>query len=195
MNAMSNTMLDGLKDRIAKSAKIHQSLGIVVPMNNYTELTDAIFDHVLSTREDFWLYITITKSYDTIKKRIKDIADHQNIRFIDCISRAAGITNEERNCIFIESPVMLEKLVLEMMNRFKKVRDDVRKFVIIDSLSAMMIYNNPETVKEFFQHLVNKTRAEDIHIVTIVVEEELDDSINKIIFLNDKIIKVRESFI
>ena len=90
---------------------------------------------------------------------------------------------------------MLEKIIMEMMHILHDVKDDVKKYVIIDSLSALMIYNNPETVKEFFQHLINKTRAEDVHTVSLVVEEEMDEYVNKIVFLNDKIIKVRESFI
>ena len=35
---MANTMLDGLKERIAKSAKIYQSVGIIVPVNNYADV-------------------------------------------------------------------------------------------------------------------------------------------------------------
>ena len=192
---MPDTMLDGLKERISKSAKIHQSVGIIVPMNNYAELSDAIFNQMISDKDDFWVYITVTKSYDTIQRNLKNFSEHKNLRFMDCISRAAGIAKLEPNVIYIESPSMLEKIIMEMMHLFSKVKDDVKKYVIIDSLSALMIYNNPETVKEFFQHFVNKTRAEDIHSITLVVEEEMDEYMNKIIFINDKIIKVRESFI
>ena len=82
-----------------------------------------------------------------------------------------------------------------MVHVFRDVKEDVKKYLVIDSLSALMIYNNPKTAKAFFQHLINKTRVEDIHIISIALEEEVDDYIKKIIFLNDKIIKVKESFI
>ena len=192
---MPDTMLDGLKDRVAKSAKIHQSTGIIVPMNNYTDLFDSIIKTMMSTKEDLWLYITITKSFDTIKKSFQDLSSYKNIHFIDCVSRSAGISGSDKNCIYIDSPALLEKILLEMMHVFQGVKDDVNKYVVIDSLSALMIYNNPETVKEFFQHFVNKTRSENIHSVSIVIEEELDEYVHRIIFMNDKIIKVKESFI
>ena len=192
---MPDTMLDGLKDRVAKSAKIHQSTGIIVPMNNYTDLFDSIIKTMMDTKEDLWLYITITKSFDTIKKSFQDLSGYKNIHFIDCISHSAGISSLDKNCIYIDSPALLEKILLEMMHVFQGVKDDVNKYVVIDSLSALMIYNNPETVKEFFQHFINKTRSENIHSVSIVVEEELDEYINRIVFMNDKIIKVKESFI
>ena len=192
---MAETMLDGLKERVAKSLKIHQALGVIVPMNNYTDLFEAIFNHMLSNNQDAWTYITVTKSYDTIDKMFKNLADHKNIKFIDCVSRAAGIARTDKNCIYIESPSLLEKIILEMTHLFSEVKDDAKKYVVIDSLNALMIYNNPKLVKAFFQHFINKTRAENIHIMSLVLEEELDEYMNKIIFLNDKIIKVRESFI
>ena len=192
---MSETMLDGLKERIFKAAKIHQSIGIIVPMNNYSDLSEAMFSYMLDDNDDIWIYLMITKSYDTMVKRFKGLAEHKNIKFIDCISRAAGITRTEKGCVYIDSPVMLEKMIIEIMHLFHESKPDVNKYLILDSISALMIYNNPETVKEFFQHLVNKSRAENMHSISIVLEEELNEYMNKIIFLNDKIIKVKESFI
>lgn len=192
---MSETMLDGLKERIFKAAKIHQSIGIIVPMNNYSDLSEAMFSYMLNDNEDIWIYLMITKSYDTMVKRFKGLAEHKNIKFIDCISRAAGITRNDKGCVYIDSPVMLEKMIIEIMHLFHESKPDVDKYLILDSISALMIYNNPETVKEFFQHLVNKSRAENMHSISIVLEEELNEYMNKIIFLNDKIIKVKESFI
>ena len=106
-----------------------------------------------------------------------------------------GCLQQEIPPIHRFSPALLEKLLIEMMYIFRQVKEGIKKYMVIDSLSALMIYNNPETVKEFFQHFINKTRAEDIHSISIVVEEEMDENMNRIMFLNEKIIKVRESFI
>ena len=192
---MANTMLDGLKERIAKSAKMHQSVGVIVPVSNYADLHESLLSHMLTSKNDLFIYVSVTKTYDTITKIYPEIKDRGNIRFVDCISRAAGISKQAKNCAFVESPVMLEKILMELIHIYRTADHDGDTYVVLDSLSAFMIYNNAETVKEFFQHLVNKTRAENIHTITIVIEEEMDDSMNRIIFLNDKIIKVKESFI
>jgi len=188
-------MLDGLKERIAKSAKMHQSVGVIVPVGNYADLHESLISHMLNSKNDMFIYVSVTKTYDTISKIFPEIKERNNIKFIDCISRAAGISKQAKNCSFVESPVMLEKILMEIIHIFRNQKLDGDTYVILDSLSAFIIYNNPETVKEFFQHMINKTRAENIHTVTIVIEEEMDDNMNKIIFLNDKIIKVKESFI
>ena len=85
-----------------------------------------------------------------------------------------------------------EKISMEIINIFHdaNVEENINKYLVIDSLSALMIYNDPETVTEFFYHLINKTRTENIHSISLVVEEEETNKyLNKIIFLNDKILE------
>ena len=192
---MTDTMIDGLSERISKAAKVHQSVGVIVPMNNYSDLFEALVSEMLDNKDDIWVYLTITKSFDSIVRLYKNVGDRKNIKFIDCISRSAGISRVDKNCVYVESPVQLEKIIIEIMHIFRGIKEGTKKYLVIDSLSALLIYNNPETVKEFMQHLTNKVRAENIHMLSLVVEEEMDESIHKIIFLNDKIIKVKESFI
>jgi hypothetical protein len=193
---MVNTLINGLKDRISNAIAINQSIGIILPANNYADLVEALFENVRSKSEDAWVYVTVTRPYGSIMKLFQDFFINDNIKFIDCISRAAGISVEDPNCVFIESPTMLEKLGLEIMNIFKDVDEDIQKYLIIDSLSNLIIYNDPGLVTEFFYHLVNRTRMHDIHTISLAVEEEgLDKYFNKLIYLNDKILKVRDSFI
>jgi archaellum biogenesis ATPase FlaH len=91
---------------------------------------------------------------------------------------------------------MLEKLGLEIINIFKEVDDDINKYLVVDSLSNLIIYNDPELVTEFFYQMINKTRAKDIHIISLALEEEgMDRHLNRLVYLNDKILKVRDSFI
>ena len=83
-----------------------------------------------------------------------------------------------------------------MKNIFKEVDDDTEKFLVMDSLSNLIIYNDAEIVTEFFYHIVNRTRAKDIHTISLAIEEEgLEKHLNRLIYLNDKILKVRDSFI
>ena len=193
---MSNTLIDGLKERISNAMAISQSTGIILPGSNYSDLTQALFECMSSRPEDAWVYVTITRPYESIVKKFGDMQDKKNIRFIDCISQAAGISKVDPNCIFIESPALLEKLMMEIMSIFRDVGDEVQKYLIIDSLSSLSVYNDVSLVAEFFTHLTNRTRLTGIHSVSLAIEEEMDSNINKIIYLkSNKIIKVRESFI
>jgi len=193
---MPNVLIDGLKERISNAIKINQSIGILLPGNNYTDLAQALFEHIKTRQNEAWVYVTVTKPYDTLVKQYPFLEESDNIKFIDCISRAAGILRNDQNCNYIESPTMLEKLGLEIINLFKEVDENTKKYLIIDSLSNLIIYNDPEIVTEFFYHIVNRMRAKNIHTISIAIEEEgLEKNLNRLIYLNDKILKVRDSFI
>jgi len=193
---MANVLIDGLKERISNAIKINQSVGIMLPGNNYSDLIQALFERIHSNPEEAWVYVAVTKPYENLTKQFEFLSADKNIKVIDCISRVAGISKPAQNCIFLESPSLLEKLGLEITNIFKEVDDNVNKYLVLDSLSNLMIYNDPELVTEFFYQMINKTRARDIHIISLALEEEgMDKHINRLIYLNDKILKVKDSFI
>ncbi len=193
---MPNVLIDGLKERIYNAIRINQSVGILIPGSNYSDLVQSIFEVVKNNQSDAWVYVSVTKPYDILTKKYEFLKTARNIRFIDCVSRVSGLTNNAENCIFLESPSMLEKLSLEITNVFKEVDPETKKYLVIDSISNLIVYNDPGIVREFFYHIINRTRARDIHTISLAVEEEgMDSQINRLIYLNDKILKVRDSFI
>jgi archaellum biogenesis ATPase FlaH len=190
---MVDAVIEGIRERIAAAIQVNQSVGIQVPENRHGDLQEAIFDSMCRNTHTTWTYVTVSKTFDYLSKTFKEGTKQTNIKFIDCISRAAGISDVATNCIYVESPVMLEKIILETLNNFKGMKRDLDKYIVIDSLSALMIYNDPEIIREFMSLVMNKSRSENIHVVSILVEEEMDSS--KLIQLNDKIIVLRDSFI
>jgi hypothetical protein len=190
---MVDAVIEGIRERVSVAIQVNQSVGIQVPENRHMDLLEALFNSMCRNSSDMWTFITVSKTFDYLSKIFKESTQYPNIKFIDCISRAAGISNNSNNCIFLESPVMLENLILEIMNSLKSQKCDVDKYIVIDSLSALMIYNDSEIIREFISHVMNRSRAENIHVVSILVEEEMDS--NKLIQLNDKIIVLRDSFI
>jgi archaellum biogenesis ATPase FlaH len=190
---MVDAVIEGIRERVVAAIQVNQSVGIQVPENRHGDLLEALFESMSRNSHTIWTYVTVSKSFDHLSKIFKENTRNTNVKFIDCISRAAGISDASPNCTYIESPVMLEKIILETLNNFKGMKRELDKYIIIDSLSALMIYNDPEIIREFISLLMNKSRAENIHVVSILVEEELDS--NKLIQLNDKIIVLRDSFI
>jgi hypothetical protein len=143
---------------------------------------------------DAWTFLTISNTYHSIANHYPEVLEHTNIRFIDCISRYAGLSyRDPAKCIYIESPTFLEKIMLRTMNSFENTSKEYDKYVIIDSVSALMIHNDSEIVRKFISLLMNRTRAENIHIVSVLIEEEVAS--NRLIQLNDKIVVLRDSFI
>ena len=190
---MVDAIVEGIKDRVAIAIKTNQSVGVQVPENRHNDLLEAIFNTIKNSTNSYWTFTTISQSYDFLLKNFKQIIDLDNVNFIDCISKASGIKGFEKDCTYIESPTLLEKISLEVINSFEGIKKDAEKFIVIDSLSAMVIHNDSDIVREFISLLMNRARSEDIHLVSILVEEERES--NRLIQLNDKIVVLRDSFI
>ena len=193
---MPSVLIEGLMERISNAIGENQSIGILLPCPNYQELIQALFERIKSNPDEAWVYVNVTKPYQSISNQFPFITEIKNLRFIDCISRAAGISKNTRNVTFIERPTMLEKIGLEIMNTFKELDPKIKKYLVIDSLTNLIIYNDPEIVTEFFYHIINRTRANNINAISIAIEEEgMEGYLNRLIYLNDKILKIRDSFI
>lgn len=192
---MSNTLVDGLKERIVNAMGMNHAVGVVLPSNNYTDLLQAMFDFMAEKKEVSWIYVTSTSPFDSLKERFFSDDLQSSVFFIDCISRAAGIQSDSSQCLFLESPSELERLILEIVNAVKS-KQNQETYVVLDSLSSLVLYNDVLLVSEFFTHLMNNARIANAHTISLCIEEEMDDALNKVLYLkNDKIIKVRESFI
>lgn len=191
---MPDAVIEGIRERVTAAIRVNLSVGIQVPENRHADLLEALFASMCKNQHDTWSFVTVSKPFDWLKKQYKEIDERANIKFIDCVSRTAGSgSGKTDGCIYIESPGMLERIILELLNSFRSCKSDTDKFIIIDSLSALMIYNNTGIVREFMALLMNRARSENIHVISILVEEEMDS--NKIIQMNDKIIVLRDSFI
>lgn len=192
---MSNTLIDGLKERMVNALGMNHAIGIVLPSNNYDDLLQATFEYMAEKKDASWIYVTSTRPYAAVKDKFSSEIDQASVFFIDCVSRAAGIKTTANHCIFLDSPSELERLILEIMSGVNtQGQRDV--FVVLDSLSSLVLYNDVCLVSEFFTHLMNNIRLANATAISLCIEEEMDDALNKVLYLkNDKIIKVRESFI
>ncbi len=191
---MPNAVLEGLSERISIAIKVNLSVGIQLPENRHTDLLQALFNFMKSGSNERWAFVSINNTYDHLLKNYKVVSELKNTQFIDCISAATGTTHDNpKQCVYIQSPTMLERVWLEILQCFRGTSEETEKYVVIDSLSSLVIYNDTELVREFVSLLLNRTRSDNIHIVTVLIEEEVDS--NKLLQLNDKIIVLRDSFI
>lgn len=193
---MENSLVEGLRDRIQTAAGTFQSVGIVLPSNNYNELTQALFDVIRSKPDQPMVYVTITKPYHLLHRQFHEAFANSSITFIDCVSRAAGIQTNADNCYFLDSPSQLEHLILMIVDTVKKAGEDQQPLVILDALSTLSLYNDGLLVTEFFSHLLNNLYLYNTHTISLCLEEEMNEYMNKMLYLkNEKIIKLKESFI
>jgi len=115
------------------------------------------------------IYITFSYPYNYLKELFeKENINIENLYFIDCISnyyfspkeikvsQGEILTLEE--CMFLKSPYNLSELALTIYELISSAKNPTKKFVFLDSLNSMLIYNSKEIVIKFLHFLITKLR-------------------------------------
>lgn len=110
---------------------------------------------------------------ETFKKNKINI---DKIFFIDCITKAVGEAEETKNVVFIDGPKHLTNLSITIIEAIKTLPFK-NKFLVLDALTTLLIYNSPEIVLGFLNSMSNKMRILKVNSIWLSAEKELDPKI------------------
>lgn len=86
----------------------------------------------------------------------------QRIFFIDCIGDI--IKTKDKNVLFTKTPSNLTAISIALNQLIPIVGD--HGFIIMDSLSTLLIHNKPETVIKFIHFLTSKLASRKENIIS-----------------------------
>ena len=152
--------------------------------NQYFPVLQQMMENFVNVKDQGGIYITTTRPARAIKNRLsmKKI-DLEDIFFVDCISYSVGANiKDEDEILYVESPTQLESVMLKTYWLLKKVETD-QKFVFLDSLNTLGIYNDERMLSEFFHTFINKLRTQEVFGVILSVGEDPPKEVIKMLEL------------
>lgn len=109
--------------------------------------------------------------------------DLSRIYFVDCISHTLmGKRETYDNVLYVESPTMLEYIMLKVMYITKK-NPGRKHVVVIDSINSLAIHNNVKMLSEFLHIFLNNMRTQEAYSLIYMMEESTESDIGKMISL------------
>ena len=139
------------------------------------------------------IYITVNRPFDSLIQIMKDdFIDTEKIFFIDCITKMAPATDKislnpknklerSENCIFISSPSRLTEIGLALSEALTGMENPKNKFLYLDSLSTLLIYNDLETIVKFVHFLSTRIRLYGIVGIIMCVEKIIEERLFNIL--------------
>jgi KaiC/GvpD/RAD55 family RecA-like ATPase len=130
------------------------------------------------------VYITATIPSTVIAEQLasEDIStDH--VHFVDCISFMVGKAPEEKGSIlYIESPTMIETIMLKVHTRIKMLGDQP-KLVFLDSVNTLSLHNDEKVMQEFVHYLINTLRVRGVPSVVLSIVDQTPEDLEIILKL------------
>ena len=181
INDIIEKELEGLEDFV---------VAVISSAENYYSANIAILDYLVNKRKMNGIYITMNKPYFSLVNVLKkNNIDANNLFFIDAISGVVGQESELDNCIVLRSPVALGELGISVLNLCET---GDAKFLLLDSLSTMVIYNNVLESVKFSHYIITNLRK--YHLAGVIMSLEADTKfsfIKDISMFVDKVISLK----
>jgi KaiC/GvpD/RAD55 family RecA-like ATPase len=114
------------------------------------------------------IYITLSKDYNELSKLFTEKGvDMSKLMVVDGISQMYGIEEvEEKNVCYVSGPIATDA-ISESITQMVKTMSNEKKFVFLDSITTVLLYNSLERTLQFSKFLTQVLK--DLQISEIVV--------------------------
>ncbi len=190
----------GVVEKVFESLKeIPESSVIALEANSdaYFDVIRAITEKIPTYKNLDVIYINSTLPANSIIN-VMDLLDikRDNIYFVDCGSSVL-LTQQTKNghVLFVESPTMLENIMLKVEFLFRKLDKKKGKLVFLDSINSLAIHNSLSILSEFMHILFNNMRSKGAYTVVLSIKEQSSEDISRALtMVCDEKIDVKEEW-
>ena len=135
------------------------------------------------------IYITTSRPSSHIVDELEEAkADLSDLYFVDLVSMTVGGETDDPRTLYIESPTMLESILLNISLLERRLKAK-KRFVMFDSVNGLSIYSEPRVLKEFINVLGNSMRIKKIYSMLMTVKEQTNEELaSALLLLSDRVI-------
>lgn len=160
---------------------------VITPIENLQKNATRIVKNF--TKSDIpGIYVCLNRPYKTVKKYLeKKGLKTDKIFFIDCITSSLDKAEESENVLHIQSPSDLTGLNIAISEFSEKIPG--KKFLLIDALASLLIYNTENLVVKFVKLILEDVPESGLKAVMLTPATKGGELINKVSLFFDKVIK------
>jgi len=153
---------------------------IITPVEN---LQKEVNEVVKTFSANPGIYVSLNKTHESIENILKKEKININkLFFIDCVT-----SEQKRDDILHISPRELGKLSSAISTFIKDIPG--KKFLIIDALSTLLIYNDENKVARFVKETIEYASEKDVEVIALSPKTKGEELLNKIFNFFDKVKK------
>jgi len=183
--------VDGLLAKL-ETLEPGSAIALKFDIESYFDVITTITDDFLDDKNMNVIYETSTIPADSILELLKALeVSMEPINFVDAVSyMTMGVAGKSTGVTFVESPTMLENIMLKIEYLLKKNPAE-KNTVVLDSINSLAIHNDNKILAEFLHILISSLRSYDCYTIILSVAEQESEEIDNILaMVCDDIIEV-----
>lgn len=174
MGGMKVFELDqGISDQLTE-VSLNSAVQVRCGNSNAFMVTASTMIPLLQMFEMSGVYISASRGAAEVIQGFEAIGvDVSHIQFIDLVSSGilGGTTVPYSNVHFVDSPIMLESVLLRTLY-ILKTTDHERNFIFLDSVNSLAIYNEDRMLAEYLHTFINTFRQQEVLTVILNVPDQ-----------------------
>jgi len=147
------------------------------------KLQEKINTTVKSFKNTIGIYVSLNKTQKSTEDILKNQKiDSSKLFFIDCVT-----TEKTRDDVLHIAPHQLDILSTAINAFIKDIKGE--KYLIIDALSTLLIYNNENDVAKFTKEVTGYAARNNVKVIAFSPKTKGEELLNKIYNFFDKVEK------
>jgi KaiC/GvpD/RAD55 family RecA-like ATPase len=168
--------LEGIGPSVSVVMEIH--------FENYFDAIRGLVDNFSNRKGLQCIYITSSIPAATLLSAMETLeVDTEKIHFVDCLSHMLmGDIEKNERIIFVESPTMLENIILKVEYLIRK-GGGAPTTIILDSIDSLAIHNDLKILSEFLQILMGGLKTRETYPIVISMIEQSKPEVKEMVQL------------
>lgn len=164
------------KGNVEKAIEENDIVLLLLPNQSYSEKIKDIAVIVSKTGKKI-CYVSVNKPFETLLKDFeKNRIDHKKFYIIDCVTKNVGGASPADNVVCVSSPKALTEMNIAIKNVLETAKTEITMF---DSLSTLLIYEDPHVVIRFVHSIVSMFRALKSKGILISLKDDIQSELIK----------------
>ncbi|RJU81050.1 MAG: hypothetical protein DWB99_08015 [Candidatus Poseidoniales archaeon] len=163
----------GISDQLTE-VSLNSAVQVRCGNSNAFMVTASTMIPLLQMFEMSGVYISASRGAAEVIQGFEAIGvDVSHIQFIDLVSSGilGGTTVPYSNVHFVDSPIMLESVLLRTLYILKTTEHE-RNFIFLDSVNSLAIYNEDRMLAEYLHTFINTFRQQEVLTVILNVPDQ-----------------------
>lgn len=156
-----------LEDKL-NSMRVPSTLLLSMENSDYNSHLVAVMKTFLHRRKGDAVYVTFSKPAQSLADLFEPLDCRNRLLFLDVVSTHMGEKAELENAFFVSFPGDLTGLMV-VLSRMLKMHNF--RFLFLDSLSSLLLYNDERTSTRFLHALSAMCKKSSLHLVLLSSED------------------------
>ncbi|MCX9010081.1 MAG: hypothetical protein OIN66_03060 [Candidatus Methanoperedens sp.] len=188
----------------------------------YTEVSLSLIKYLVNNRKFAGIYVTVNRPYESMKQMLEKTVDLRYLVFIDGSSSSAPTSvdkdkkdlyrawqevrvsriqkskpEQTKECLYLANIKNLTDFIMaidQAIGALQALQNPVgvKKFLVLDSPSTLLIYNDAGSVSKFLHYIAMRLRESKVKGIFLVLERESDKNfIDQLCLFSDNVLNIK----